>query len=317
MFVGHGMLAFALVAAGVRARGSPPERALALGLLCGAFATLPDVDMAYAVVGVVTAEGGPLALAGAFWSTGNLVHRAVTHSLVVAPVAAAAVALWVAGRRSGRCDVRVAAVAAVAGLVAVAAAESGPLGGVVMGLFGVGALGLGELAVRRTAFGSRPLFVAALVGFASHPLGDLFTGEPPALLYPFETTVLAERIALHPDPTLHLLSAFAVELATLWLAAAVVGGLYGVRPRIAPRASLGTGYAASVLLLPAPTLELSYPFVCSVLAVGALGVLPLVRLEADRRPVTVERPNWSTAAMTGLSTVTVALLAYTTVYLVA
>ncbi|MFC7173477.1 hypothetical protein ACFQL0_09150 [Haloplanus litoreus] len=96
------------------------------------------------------------------------------------------------------------------------------------------------------------------------------------MLYPLDATLVSERVTLAADPTLHLLGAFGVELATIWAAVAVAGLATGLRPRTAvgPRAGLGAGYAASVLLIPAPTLDLSYPFVFSVLGVGLVGALP-------------------------------------------
>ncbi len=131
MFVGHALFAFALVATVAAWRGWASSRALVVGAVAGAFAAVPDVDMAYALVGLVGAHGGPLALASSFWSAGSVVHRTVTHSVVVAPVVAVAVGLWVAsGRRDGRHrSVAAGSLLALTGLVAVAAVESGVLGG--------------------------------------------------------------------------------------------------------------------------------------------------------------------------------------------
>ena len=102
MFVGHGLLAFALVAAVAARLDQPRRRTVAFGLVAGSFATVPDIDIAYALVGVLGAEAAsPLRLAETFWATGNVVHRGVTHSLVVAPIAAA-----LAGLLSARRDAR-------------------------------------------------------------------------------------------------------------------------------------------------------------------------------------------------------------------
>ena len=112
MFIGHAALAFALVGGVAIARGWTTERTLAIAVVAGAFAALPDVDMVYALVGVASigAGGDALALAGAFWSTGNVVHRAITHSLVLAPPVAALAALRL---RNGTVGIR-----AVSALVA-------------------------------------------------------------------------------------------------------------------------------------------------------------------------------------------------------
>ncbi|MFC7173478.1 metal-dependent hydrolase [Haloplanus litoreus] len=174
MFVGHAALAFAIVAGVAVARDWTAERALAVGLLAGAFAALPDVDIAYALVGVAAAAGGDaLTLASAFWSTGNLVHRAVTHSLALAPAVALIAALARRNRRAG------AVAAALAGLlVAVAWTASGPLGVVVTVPFVAGAVLLGSLAGRYTDLTPSQVFGVGVVGLASHPFGDLFTGDP-------------------------------------------------------------------------------------------------------------------------------------------
>ncbi|MFB6107753.1 MAG: metal-dependent hydrolase [Haloplanus sp.] len=316
MFVGHATLAFAVVAGVAHRRGWDANAALAVGLVAAAFATVPDVDITYALVGVVGRLAGAgtgvsaLALAGAFWSTGSLVHRAVTHSLVLAPVVALLATLWALGTRRARAG----ALALAAGLVALAGLVSGPLGVVVTVPFVVVAGAVATVARRKTDLAPPTFFVTALFGLASHPFGDLFTGRPPAMCYPFDATLFAHRIALSPDPTVQLLGAFGIELAAIWAGVLVACAVAGVRPTVhlRPRASLGAGYAASVAVVPAPTLDLSYPFVFSVLAVGLLGLLPRLRLVGSRA---VERPPWPSALTTGLAAVTVAWLAYAVAYL--
>jgi membrane-bound metal-dependent hydrolase YbcI (DUF457 family) len=313
MFVGHAALAFALVGSVAVARGWTGERALAIALVAGAFAALPDIDMTYALLGVAgTAGSDPIAVAGAFWSTGNVVHRAVTHSLVLAPPVALLAAFQATGGRAAR--LLSAAVAAL--LVASVAALGGSLAALITFLFVLGAAAVGTVAGRYAGLRTPGILATALVGLLSHPFGDLFTGEPPAMFYPLDAALVTERVVLAADPTLHLLAAFGVELATVWAAVAVVCLATGLRPTaaVSPRATLGAGYAASVLLIPAPTLDLSYPFVFSVLAVGLLGVFPRIRFAGIPRGPTVEPPDWFGAGLTGLSTVTVAWLAYTVAY---
>jgi hypothetical protein len=322
MFVGHAAAAFALVAGGATGRGWPARRALVAGALAAAFATLPDVDMAYALVGLVgagvgvgagTLGGDALTLASAFWSTGNVVHRAVTHSLILVPAVATMAALWTGGRTTRRLSAAVALF-----VVVVAGAASGALGALVTVLFVLGAVAVAEVAATAAAVDARTVFGAALVGLGSHPFGDLFTGEPPAMLYPLDTALVTDRVVLAADPTLHLLGAFGVELGTVWAAVVVVALATGLRPAAAvgPRATLGAGYAASVLLVPAPTLDLSYPFVLSVLGVGLLGVLPRIRIVDGGDGPVVRLPDWIAAALTGLSAVTVAWAAYAVAYVV-
>jgi membrane-bound metal-dependent hydrolase YbcI (DUF457 family) len=313
MFVGHALLAFALVG-GVAIQLTDRRRALVLATVAAAFAAIPDVDILYALVGVagaVTDTADPLRLARAFWQTGNVVHRAVSHSLVVAPFVAAVAAVVVAAHRRGRRPT--AGVAIGVGVVAVVTAVSGPLGFLVAVAFLGLAFASATVVARRTSLSARTTFLVALVGLASHPFGDLLTGQPPAMLYPLPITVIAERVSLSPDPTLHLLAAFAVELAAVWAGVSVFLRLTGRRGRVAPRAVLGAGYAGSLLLIPAPTLDLSYPFVFSVLAVGLAGLFP--RLRRARDAVALELPDRESALLTGLATVTLAWLAYSAAYI--
>ena len=307
MFVGHGLLAFALLAA-LAARFTSRDRALALGVLAAAFATLPDVDMLYAPVGLLWAEGGPLALARGFWSASTVVHRAATHSVVVAAVAAPAFAAWTRGGRP-----RLLAAAVLAALVGLSALTSGVLGALVLGAFAVGGAGVATAAGRR-GLSARDVLLAALVGLVTHPFGDLFTGTPPRLLYPFETTLLTERVALSPDPTLHLLGAMFLELATFWLAAVVFLSLTDQRlgDHLDPAAALGLPTGGVALAIPAPTLALSYPFVFTMLGAGVacgilVGGIDYVRARERHRTLAM--------ALTALAAVTVAVLVYLAAYL--
>lgn len=331
MFLGHALLGFALAGGFALAAGWERERAVAFAVVTAAFATAPDVDMLYAVVGVAEALGsaaGAFGIAESFWEAGNVVHRSVTHSLVVALPIAAAAGLWVRWRRGSefadgttpiaRNDLAGFGVGVALGITtAGVTAWSGLLAGAIVGIFCLAALGIAEGAVRRTTLGNRAVLGAALVGLGTHPFGDLLTGEPPALLYPLDVAVVGERLALSADPTFHLLGAFGVELAALWLGVAVFLRLYGVSPRVAlgRRATLGAGYAAGALVLPAPTLEWSYPFVFTVLAVGLLGVAPRLQFESVPGRPRIELPNGTAAAVTGLAAVTVAWAAYSVAYL--
>jgi hypothetical protein len=305
MFVGHGLVAFAVVAS-LAARRLSRERALLAGLLAGAFATAPDVDMLFAVLGAAEAAT-PGGAAESFWAATDTLHRSVTHSLVVGAVLAAVLGTAVAARsgpwRARHPAALAGAFAAAAGLLGAVWLTGGPLTAAMLGVFLTAGLGV-ALAAGRLGFGPRAVAGLAAVGFLSHPFGDLLAGGPPDLLYPLGWQVLTERVVLSPDPTVHLLAAFFVELSVIWLALVVFLRLRGRRVRsvVRPRAALGVGYAVAVLAVPAPTVEVASPFVVSVLAVGLVGV-----------PVT-RRPRPLPAVATGLAAVTLAALAYATVY---
>lgn len=333
MFVGHALLAFALVG-GAAALIRPKEEALALGVLGAAYATVPDVDMTYALVGLLGVDGGVLAYTTSFWDASTAVHRAVTHSVLVAPAAAAVAGAWVLGRRSagqGRRPFWFVAVLGL-GLVAAATLESGALGAFVMGLFLVTLVAVAEGAARFTGATPAVAGLVALVGLATHPFGDLFTGTAPALLYPLDAVLIGGRVVLSADPTLHLLGAFGLELACIWAGVVTYARLTdrSLGRAADPTVAAGAGYAAAALVVPAPTLDLSYPFVFSVLAVGAVVAVPrmrLRRLTGVRRwvdEVAVHgwpgndgrfRDDLFDAVVTGLAAVTLAASAYGVVYL--
>ena len=308
MMVGHAALAFAIAAWAVASLGVPRERALLLGAAAGTFAVVPDVDMGYAVVGVTTAvASGTASFPETFWAAGNVVHRGLTHSLVVGAFAAT-----LFGLAATRSRARAVAVAGLASAVLVTFLTAGALEAGVMASFALAGVVV-ALLFARAGLGPQAVLAAALVGVLSHPFGDVFTGTTPTLLYPFDVRVLPELIELSPDPTVHLLAAFGIELATVWLAVAVYLRLRGLslRGHVHRRSVLGAGYVGMALVLPPPTLAASYQFVFSVLAVSLVGVsadLPTPDLRSLESRLAV--------GLTGLAAVTIAWLAYAAGYLV-
>jgi len=323
MFVGHALLAFAVAALVADWRGWDRRPALLVGAVAGAFAAVPDIDVAYALVGLLEwqALGGDLGAPAAFWGASRAVHRSVTHSLVVGAVAAPAFGLFAVRGRSARSRAsHLAGIALLVALVAVALIWDGPLAAFVMILFVASGILVSRGIARLSTLPPTTVALAALWGLWSHPWGDLVTGSPPDWLFPFGSPLLESRVVLHPDPTLHLLGAFAVELATIAFAIAVA---YRVTNRsilasVDRRAAVGAVYGVAALAVTPPTLEVSYHFVFSILGVGLLcGVVQ----DSYWRPFGARdrwRPSVDAVFETGLTTVAavaVALAAYVTVYL--
>lgn len=301
MIAGHAALAFAIVAS-VATLTLDRRRALLLGAAAGAFAVVPDVDMVFAV-GELLASGatGVWSATAAFWDGANAVHRNVTHSLVLSVPAAVGFAL-VAARR------RLAAAAVLSGVVAVGVVSGGATATTLLVVFTAAGVAV-AVAFTRLGVTPRGVLIGALVGLLSHPFGDVFTGKPPQFLYPLDVQLLSERVVIHPDPTLNLLSIFVLELAAIWLAVLALGWTTEnvVRSYADPRAAVGALYGGAAVVLPAPTLDVSYHFVFSVLAVGFVGA-PL-----SRAP---ERRQLARAGVTGLVAVTLGVLAFGAVYAV-
>ncbi|AHG01400.1 hypothetical protein HALLA_03165 (plasmid) [Halostagnicola larsenii XH-48] len=275
MFLGHALLAFALATLLADWRGWPARRALTLGVIAGAFAAIPDIDVAYAAValdfGRLTTES--VARPSTFWDATRGVHRAMTHSLIVSLLAGPAFGLWT-GAKNGSALTRTigrgVGAAVLVGLVTVAALSSGPLGAIVMGLFAVAGVGVALLCRIATDFSARTIGLAATAGLLSHPWGDLVTGEPPQLFYPLSVRVFDGRVMLHDDATVHLLGAFALELAVVWLAAFAIARVtdHSLSRLVDRRASIGVAYGMVAVVMTPPTLDVSYHFVFSILAVG-------------------------------------------------
>lgn len=300
MFVGHALLAGGLAALGSRALGLEPRRALLVAVVAALFATAPDVDILYALPGLLEA-GGVLGAPDAFWSASTSVHRGLTHSLVVGGLAAVIVSISYQNRPLG---------AGVGLALAVAIATSlGVLSGAIVAAFLLVGGAVAAVALR-VGLSLQTTFAAALLGFLTHPFGDLFTGTPPPLLAPFEISLFTTRIGPFADPTLNLLFAFAAELAVIWFGIWAISHTADrpLRPAIDRRAVLGTVVGLAVFWVAPPTMAASSHFVLPTVAVGMVGAVP--RGLSPRRPI----PPW-TAMLTGLTAVTIGVATYTVGYL--
>ncbi|GAA0269664.1 metal-dependent hydrolase [Halobacterium noricense] len=302
MFVGHGLGAFALVAFLATVAGCSRERAIQLGIVAGLFAFVPDVDIVYAPIGLL-ARSVQTVSPDVFWGTANTVHRGATHSIVIGAILAAAVAAWNIPARVSR----IAAVGGFLSIIAIGAVVDGLVNAGVLVVYVATGLAIGEWA-RRKRSSTGWLFGAALIGLVSHPFGDLFTGGPADFLYPFDIVLVTSRIALHPDPTVHLLAVFLLELGTIWLAIVAYTRLQriSIRRLLRPRAVAGSGYAAAVFVIPTPTIHTALLFVFSILALAIVGVgIPAHPFARHRRSETL---------VTGLAAVTVGAIAYAAAY---
>lgn len=306
VFVGHGLLAFAVVASVAAVYGWTPRRATAIGVVGAAFATLPDIDVVYPLFAITLDLYSVVLGEGAFWEYVSTTHRTVTHSVVIGAIAAVAIALW--ARRRHSTSSKLLGSALLVSLPIGVGLLDGLLSAVVMGAFVLGGLAVAFVA-EFGPFTPRHIAATAVFGLVVHPLGDLFTIPAPELIYPFSLPVEFAYVSLHADPTLHLLSAFFLELGIIWLAVAVHARIHGwsLLPAIRPRAALGVGYAGAIFVLPTPSLAVPTPFVLSVLAVGFLAI--------PFRPG-AELPRVWQVPVTALAAVTAAGLAYTVAYLV-
>ncbi|MXR43104.1 hypothetical protein GRX01_17380 [Halobaculum sp. WSA2] len=312
MFIGHFLAAFAIAASVAAWRGWPEERALVVGVVAGSFATLPDVDMLYAVVGLIGSLEGAFVTSDAFWDVANEIHRGATHSLVVGVFAAIGFAAWRArdsyGPQAGTLSGLI-----LGGLILIVTVIDGIAPGAVVAAFVLVGVGL-VTSAERVGVGPRAVLGAGVLGLVSHPFGDVLAGPSPALFYPLpiEAGLLNGQMLLSSDPTLHLLGAFFIELTIIWAGFLVVARLRGWRLKrhLNRRAALGIAYGGAVFAIPAPTVETASPFVFSVLLIGFIGIPNRSGWQEDR---SIQLINTVTTA---LAAVTLAAAAYTVSYLV-
>jgi len=303
MFVGHGLVAFAVGALAARRLGVGRDRALQLGAFAALFAFVPDVDIAYAPVGLALQSVQTLDPA-VFWTTANVVHRGPTHSLLFGSVLAVGVALLATNRRIGRAT----GVGVIAGLVAVGGVTDGSAVAGITAIYATAGVAV-AMAARRRGVSAPAVLAVAFIGLLSHPFGDVVTGSPPLFLYPFDAVLVSHRITLHPDPTLHLLAAFLIEIGTVWLGIWTYARLrdVSIRRLVHPRAGFGAGYAGAVFVIPSPTIHNAAAFVFSILALSVIGVA--ISSHPFTRPL-----DTLGAVVTATATVTVAAVGYGVAY---
>lgn len=321
---GHALLAFILIAAVATAVGYGRKQALLLGVIGAAFAALPDIDMLYAWKELLLLfTGGVFQFVDAFWTASQVTHRGVSHSLVTAVLAGTGFSLYFA---SGR---RLVAGLVFSSMVGGALLLSGILPAAIMGVFVLIGLTITHLVRTRTTVSPRAFLAVVLAGLASHPFGDVFTGAPPDFLYPLGITILTERIVIHADPTLNLLSIFLLELVLIWGALATYTHLTkeSLYSHVHPVAMAGLLYSVAPFIIPAPTLQASYQFVFSILGTGVFtasilflsqGTMPSresLVTTFDLHAVKGFEPPLLTMSVTGATAITVAFTGYLLAYL--
>lgn len=314
MYVGHEFLALAAGIALARMAGAEDARALSVGLLAGASAALPDLDVLVALVSVGgLSPGQGFGAWDQFWAASDGIHRGVTHTLAAGASAGVVLAASAVGQRAALAGRRLSLLGAVgSGLAAVLAVLLlfGPAvpvtGWLGFGLLAAGAIVLGGYAGSRTVLGGPAILGAALLGLLSHPFGDVFMASPPRAFFPLGIQIPAEAVRLAADPTWNLVGITLVELATVWIGLVAVTGVTAVRlpELIDRRAALGLLFPLVMLALPRPTMAdahwLGFP-----LAPFALVGIAAFRDADHEIGVRVLR-----GVGTGAATLTIAILAY-------
>jgi membrane-bound metal-dependent hydrolase YbcI (DUF457 family) len=264
MIAGHFFLAFSAVALFAYLRNYEPDKALKIGLMAGAFAVLPDVDMIYAFKELSQLTSGFHSFSDSFWSASTETHRGATHSLVTLFLTAAAMIGYY------RYDSKLFAGLIVAGSFSAVFFLEGIYMSFLISLFTASALLLTHFS--REKFEMKEFVGAMFFGLLSHPFGDVFTGTPPDFLYPLPIEVLQGKVVLLQDPSLNFLAVFGLELFLIWTGIAVY--IYLAERSLMEEFSFlsvtGVLYGALSFFISDPSLSRPYTFVFSILVFSAL-----------------------------------------------
>lgn len=284
MIIGHAFLACVLAFFIAEYRGFSSQKTLWFGILAGGFAVLPDIDMLYPFVILTTPPFPPLVNAlDVFWHSSTVVHRNITHSLVVSLFTALSFTWIAAGhRRHTNTDTQetahiahlqaALAISFLTGLISYVYLTNGIVSAGVLVMFSIGGIALTLFARIHLSFTPCLTAAAMLIGLLSHPFGDFFTGTPPALFYPFKLLNLSDPIAFSPNATLHFLVVFGLELLVVWLVIWRVhtGSFTDIHVTFSWLAAFTIGYASVFWIIAPPTIHSAYYFTLPLATLGAL-----------------------------------------------
>ena len=277
MIVGHFLLAFSLVALYAIYRELGSEYALTMGLIAGGFAVLPDIDILFAARELlVLFSSGVSGFVDSFWQTSKIVHRGWTHSLVTLFISASLFSIY------HKTSYRLIAITALPVAFFTGIHYGNVFTAGVMIFFIAGGLLISRIAESKVE--SRDFTLSVFLGLLLHPFGDVFTGTPPEFFYPFETGLFSSRVIIFGDPVINLLAIFALEFSLVWIGLLTVSKLRGidVKREIKGFSFIGLVYAPAAIYIQAPTLEVAYQFVFSVIGFGALIAFVAVYLSEEK-----------------------------------
>lgn len=209
MIVGHFFLAFSLTALILYYWGYEGEIALKIAVIAGMFSILPDLDIFYAAKELtVLFSSGFYGFSEAFWETSSSIHRGLTHSLIFLGLSATCFGLYYEIRSD-----LLASVVIITG-TSVSFLSAGAIPALVTAIFLTAGLTITAYSLEFTSLKEFLLTVSA--GLLLHPFGDVFTGTPPDLLYPFSLNLVEKKVILVADPGLNLFAVMGIELLLVW-----------------------------------------------------------------------------------------------------
>lgn len=247
MFIGHGFAAAVLTVLVIRvAFPEFRDRETVLAVVAFVFGILPDIDMLHTLLEMflyLTNNPGlvlsPSTLLDVFWTLSWDVHRGLTHSILVVTVLALFLYRLAQDRRDYDGTIeprqftreqfydltsaptrRLLAVLVVLSIFATGVTEF-----LVFWLFVFATVAVTLVLTNAGVTRPRELLLSALVGMASHPLGDLWLGPSFQIFAPLPYESPRHQPLLG-DETLHYTIAYSVEAAICLVGLLVLAASY-------------------------------------------------------------------------------------------
>lgn len=278
MIIGHGPLAFALVALVLLVTTSFSKRKiLYLAAIAGIASILPDVDVLFPLISLLSVDTLSITvLTEQFWAVSGERHRLATHSLIVFGTAT----LIAYAQMYIKPTYQKYSIALSSILIFIL-----PLALPVQLLFGTTLVTVYTLTKYKpkTTKIHEPALAFAFGAFL-HPFGDMFTGTPPAFLYPFTDILQLSRWTI-ADPTLHFILIFTLEIGSLIAALSLIAHLTDfdiltytdVRPK--PHQTLVSAIALATALFvigtnTTPTVDSATTFVLPLVGATTIAATP-------------------------------------------
>lgn len=278
MIIGHGPLAFALVAALLLVTTNfSNKKILYLATIAGIASILPDIDVLFPLISLLSVDTLSItALTDQFWTVSGERHRLATHSLIVFGTAIILAFTQLYFKPTYQ-KYTIAISTITIFLVPLTLPVQLLLTITILTVYTLHNYQPQTTQTHETA-------LAFAFGAFIHPFGDMFTGTPPAFLYPFTDIINLSRWTL-ADPTLHFTLIFTLEIGSLIAALYLIAHLTeidiltytDVRPK--PHHTLISTLALIIVLFAigtntTPTVDSATPFVLPLVGTLSLAATP-------------------------------------------
>ena len=199
---------------------------------------------------------------------------------------------------------------------------------------------LGGITCRQTVLTANQIGAAIAIGTITHPFGDVFMATPPPLFAPITSLIgwhiELTRFIFASHPTLNLLGVLFIEIVFIWLGVSAFAKVTqrSVRAYVDRRALIAAGYALVMLSFQPPTMadahRLGFTIVPLAISIGVWSGVSTTTKFCDERmsePIDTTTAGYRRiiavlttdrslrAAVTSLSALTIAGVAYTTAML--